>query len=60
MIFLNIYTKSIKFWIRNTLLHNFFQTDMVFFDQFKVPTIKSGNYFAEFMKPIELFKELGS
>ena len=34
---------SIEFWIRNTLLHKFFfQTDMIFFDQFIVPTIKFG------------------
>ena len=41
MIFLNLYTKiSIEFWIRNTLLQKFLQTDMIFFDQFKVHTIK--------------------
>ena len=42
MIFLNLYTWvqiSIKFGITNTLLHKFFQTDMIFFDQFKMPTI---------------------
>ena len=55
-----IYKISIKFWIRNTLLHKFFQTDMIFFDQFKVPTIKFGKCFAEFMIPIALFKEFGS
>ena len=33
---------SIKFWNTNTVLHKFFQTDMIFFDQFKVPTIKFG------------------
>ena len=32
-----------EFWIRNTLLQKFLQTDMIFFDQFKVPTIKFGN-----------------
>ena len=48
MIFLNlIYKISNKFWITNTLLHKFFQTDMIFFDQFKVPTIKIGKCFAE-------------
>ena len=37
-----IYKISIKFGITNTLLHKFFQTDMIFFDQFKVPTVKFG------------------
>ena len=46
---------SLEFWIRNTLLHKFFQTYMIFFDQFKVPTIKFGKCFAEFVIP-----ELGS
>ena len=49
-----------KFWITNTLLHKFFQTDMIFFDQFKVPTIKFGNCFAEFIIPIALLKKFGS
>ena len=49
---------SIEFWIRNTLLHKFFQTDMIFFDQFKVPRIKFGKCFAEFMIPIALLKLL--
>ena len=37
-----IYQISIKFWNTNTLLHKvfFFQTDMIFFDQFNVPMIK--------------------
>ena len=43
-----IYIISIEFWIRNTLLHKFFQTDMIFFDQFKVPVIQFGKCFAEF------------
>ena len=61
MIFLNLYTKSpLNFWITNTLLHEFFQTDMIFFDQFKVPTIKFGKCFAEFMIPIALLKKFGS
>ena len=47
---------SILFWIRNTLLHIFFQTHMIFFDQFKLPTIKFGKCFAEFMIPITLLK----
>ena len=51
---------SIKFWITNTLLHKFFLTDMIFFDQFKVPTIKFGKCFAEFMIPIALLKNFGS
>ena len=55
-----IYQISIKFWITNTLLHKCFQTDMIFFDQFKVPTIKFGKCFAEFMIPIALLKKFGS
>ena len=55
-----IYQISIKFWITNTLLHKFFQTDMIFFDQFKVPTIKFGKCFAEFMIPIALLKKFGN
>ena len=30
---------------------------MIFFDQFKVPTIKFGKCFAEFMIPIALLKD---
>ena len=61
MIYLNLCTKiSIKFWITNTLLHKFFQTDMIFFDQFKVPTIKFGKCFVEFMIPIALLKKFSS
>ena len=45
MIFLNLYTISIEFWITNTLLHKIFHTDMIFFDQFKVPTIRFGKFF---------------
>ena len=44
----------------NTLLHKYFQTAMIFFDQFKVPSIKFGNCFAEFMIPIALLKKFGS
>ena len=44
-------------YIPNTLLHKFFQTDMIFFDQFKVPTIKFGKRFAEFMIPIALLNK---
>ena len=47
-------------FLTNTLLHKFFQTDMIFFDQFKVPTIKFGKCFAEFMIPIALLKKFGS
>ena len=53
-----IYQISIEFWIRNTLLQKFLQTDMIFFDQFKVTTMQSGKCFAEFMIPIALLKEL--
>ena len=52
-----IYQISIKFWITNALLHKFFQTDMIFFDQLKVPTIKIGKCFAEFMIPKALLKK---
>ena len=60
MIFLNLYQISIEFWITNTLLHKFFHTDMIFFDQFKVPTIKFGKCFAEYMILIALLKKFGS
>ena len=33
---------------------------MIFFDQFKVPTIKFGKCFAEFMIPKALLKKFGS
>ena len=33
---------------------------MIFFDQFKVPTIKFGKCFAEFMIQIALLKKFGS
>ena len=33
---------------------------MILFDQFKVPTIKFGKRFAEFMIPIALLKEFCS
>ena len=33
---------------------------MIFFAQFKVPTIKFGKCFAEFMIPIAMLKEFGS
>ena len=55
-----IYQISIKFWITNPLLHKFFQSDMIFFDQFKVSTIKCGKCFAELMIPIALLKKFGS
>ena len=59
-----IYQISIEFWITNTknvpCCISFFQTDMIFFDQFKVPTIKFGKCFAEFMITIALLKKFGS
>ena len=55
-----IYQISIEFWITKTLLHKIFQTDKIFFDQFKVPTIKFGKCFAEFMIPIALAKNVGT
>ena len=55
-----VYQISIEFWITNTLLHKLFQTGMIFFDQFKVPTIRLGKCFAELMIPIALLKKLGS
>ena len=55
-----IYQISIKFWITNTLLHKFFQTDMIFFDQFKVPAIKFGKCFSEFMIQIAWLKKFDS
>ena len=33
---------------------------MIFFDQFKVPKVKYGKCFAEFMIPMALLKGLGS
>ena len=33
---------------------------MIFFDQFKVPTIKFGKCFAKFIIPIALLKKFGS
>ena len=50
-----MYQISIKFWITNTLLHKFFQTDMIFFDQFKVPTIKFGK---SFIKDKDKYKDI--
>ena len=55
-----IYQISVEFWITNTLLHKFFLTDMIFIDQFKVPTIKFRKCFAEFMILIALLKKFGS
>ena len=54
-----IYQISIEFWITNTLLHKCFQTGMIFFEQFKVPTIKFGKCFAEFIR-IETFYSYSS
>ena len=39
---------------------SFFQADMIFFEQIKVPTTKFGKCFVEIMKPIALLKEFGS
>ena len=59
MIFFTFYTKSP--WNSGLQITCcFFQTDMIFFDQFKVPTIKFEKRFAEFMIPIALFKKFGS
>ena len=58
MIFLNLYTKS-PYHFRLQIpccISFFFQTDMIFFDHFKVPTIKFGKCFAE----MALLKEFGS
>ena len=55
-----IYQISIEIWIRNTLLHKFLQTDMIFFYQFKVLTVKFGKCFTKFMIPIALLKKFGS
>ena len=55
-----IYQILIEFWITNTLLHKVFHTDMILFVQVKVPTIKFGKRFAEFMIPIALLKKLDS
>ena len=53
MIFLTLYTKSLKnSGLQIPCCISFFQTDMMFFDKFKVPTIKFGKCFEEFMRPI--------
>ena len=57
MIFLNLHTKSqYNSGLQIPCCISFFQTDMIFFDQFTVPTIKFGKCFAEFMIPIALLK----
>ena len=55
-----IYKIFIEFCITNTLLRKFFLDCMIFFDQFKVSTIKFGKCFAEFMKLMALLKKFGS
>ena len=61
MVFLNLYYQiSVEFWMRNTLLQKFLQTDIIYFDQFEVPTVKFEKCFAEFMIPIALLKEFSS
>ena len=59
MIFLSLYTKSLS-GLQIPCCISFFQTDMIFVDQFKVPTIKFGKCFAEVMIPIALLKKFGS
>ena len=55
MFFLKFIPKiSIEFFIRNILLQKFLQTDMICFNQFKVPKLKFGKCFAESMIPIAL------
>ena len=53
-----IYQIPIEFRIRN--MQNFLQTDMIFFNQFKVPMVKFRKYFAEFIIPIALLEKFGS
>ena len=56
-----IYQISIELGIKNTLLHKYFQTDMILFDQFKMSTIKLENALRSFMMiPIALLKKFGS
>ena len=55
-----IYHIPLEFWTRDTLLQKFLQTNMIFFDQFKVPTVKFGKCLTEFMISIVLLKEFGS
>ena len=50
---------SLEFWIWNTLLQKFLPTDMIFFHQFIVSTVKFGKCFAELMILTALLKELG-
>ena len=58
--------EKIRLWISNNFLKFLYQifiqfwiqTEMIFFDQFKVSTIKFGKCFAEFMIPIALLKEI--
>ena len=58
---LNVYTKSPKnSGLQILCCISFFQTDMMFFAQFKVSTIKFGKRLAEYMIPIALLKKLGS
>ena len=64
MIFLTLYTcteSPYNYGLQITLLQKFFfQTDIIFFDQFKVHTIKIGKRFAVFIIPIALLKKFGS
>ena len=52
MLFLNLYTKSpYNSGLQIPCCISFFQTDVIFFDKFKVSTIKFGKRLAEFMIP---------
>ena len=47
-------------WRGKICLAFLFRVSLIFFDQFKVPKIKFGKCFDEFMIPIALLKEFGS
>ena len=49
---------SIEFWISNTLLQKLLTTNMRFFDQFIVYTVKLAKKIAESVIPITMFHEL--
>ena len=58
---LDLNQNAVKTSIGIFLTHRFSSNsaDMIFFDQFKVPMIKFGKSFAEFMILIALLKEFG-
>ena len=61
MIFLYLYTKyPYNPGLQIPCCICFFQTEMIFFDQFKVSTIKFGKCIGEFMISIALLKKFGS